>query len=165
MDAKAINIELDSNIDAVTSVIGRIEKWLKKYYTQDKVARMILGISEILFNGIEHGNLEISYSEKTDFLDKALYFAELEKRSKLKKYRDRKVRVTYLCKNGVVKIVVKDDGNGFDWRKLPETQDNLYESHGRGVSIARYCFDEVNYNDKGNEVTLLKKIDPPNARI
>ena len=79
------------------------------------------------------------------------------------KYKNRKVKVTYICKDNTVKFIVKDDGNGFDWKQLPSIEDNLYESHGRGISIARYCFDKVDFNEKGNEVTLFKKIDPPNA--
>lgn len=163
MNDKAVNIELDSNINAVSSVINQIEDWLKQYYGNEKIARMILGISEIIFNGIEHGNLEISYAEKTEYLNKELYYSELEKRSALPKYKKRKVKVTYLCENNTVKIIVKDDGNGFDWKQLPSIEDNIYESHGRGISIARYCFDKVAFNKKGNEVTLFKKIDTLNA--
>ncbi len=163
MNDKTIHIELDNNINAVTPVINQIEDWLKPYFAKEKVPKMILGISEIIFNGIEHGNLEISYADKTEYLNKELYYSELEKRSALPKYKNRKVTVTYMCKDNTVKFIVKDDGNGFNWKQLPSIEDNLYESHGRGISITRYCFDKVDFNEKGNEVTLLKKIDPPNA--
>jgi len=160
---KKINIELDNNITVISPTVSKIEKWLTRYFDDEKIIPMGLGVSEMIFNSIEHGNLEISYAEKTKYLDKDIYFSELEKRAALPKFKNRKVKITCVHEGDTVKIILKDDGDGFNWKLIPSMQDNLYESHGRGINITQYCFDNVYFNEKGNEVTLVKKIDTSNA--
>lgn len=57
-----------------------------------------------------------------------------------------------------VRIEVKDQGRGFDVKKLQDcTQaENLSENHGRGVFLIRQLMDIVKYNSKGNAVTMIK---------
>ena len=58
---------------------------------------------------------------------------------------------------------VADQGIGFDWRSLPDPKEksNLLNRNGRGIMMARYAFDEMIYNDTGNEVTLVVNLDVP----
>jgi len=53
-------------------------------------------------------------------------------------------------------VTVKDAGPGFDVSKVPDPSapENLLETHGRGVFLMRALVDAIDYNDKGNEVTL-----------
>ncbi len=61
---------------------------------------------------------------------------------------------------------VEDEGNGFDHRKISATaRDSKIqtdENRGKGISIAYGIFDEINYNEKGNKVTLTKFINSVN---
>ncbi|NOX34490.1 MAG: ATP-binding protein [Deltaproteobacteria bacterium] len=57
-----------------------------------------------------------------------------------------------------IKLMIEDEGEGFDWRKqksgeLPEDMD-----HGRGIIIMDTYFTHYSYNDKGNILYLEKNI-------
>jgi len=58
-----------------------------------------------------------------------------------------------------VEITIRDDGKGFDYLKVadPTTHEGLDKTSGRGIFLMNSFFDEVSYNDQGNEVTLTKK--------
>ena len=66
--------------------------------------------------------------------------------------------MSYKVSNNTLIICVKDDGEGFDWRNLPPVTERIADIHGRGICMTRYYFNEVWFNDKGNEVTLVKTI-------
>ncbi|MGQ9631136.1 MAG: response regulator [bacterium] len=53
---------------------------------------------------------------------------------------------------------VEDEGDGFRWREIPDprSMEALFEKRGRGIFLMRYYMDEINFNDKGNVVTMIK---------
>ncbi len=55
--------------------------------------------------------------------------------------------------------MIRDEGSGFDRSELPDPTDpeNLLKSSGRGVMLMQTFMDEVIFNDRGNEVTLIKR--------
>jgi serine/threonine-protein kinase RsbW len=55
-------------------------------------------------------------------------------------------------------ITVADEGPGFNAAGLedPTAEQNLLKESGRGVMLIRSFMDEVNYNDAGNRVRLVK---------
>ena len=58
-----------------------------------------------------------------------------------------------------IRISVRDEGEGFDVAGLPDARSpsGKRKPSGRGVFLLRAYMDEVNYNEKGNSVTLVKK--------
>lgn len=56
---------------------------------------------------------------------------------------------------------VTDQGVGFDPASVPDptTPENLMRPCGRGLFLMRKLMDEVKYNDQGNQVTLVLKLD------
>lgn len=52
---------------------------------------------------------------------------------------------------------VADSGKGFDHRNLPDptAPENLEKENGRGIYLMRHLADEVEFNEAGNEVTVL----------
>ena len=58
--------------------------------------------------------------------------------------------------------MIRDDGQGFDHTAVadPTSPEFLERPGGRGVFLMRAFMDEVIYNDKGNEVTLVKHLTP-----
>jgi serine/threonine-protein kinase RsbW len=56
---------------------------------------------------------------------------------------------------------VTDQGAGFDPATVPDptTPENLARPCGRGLFLMRKLLDEVRYNDQGNQVTLVLKLD------
>lgn len=57
-----------------------------------------------------------------------------------------------------IKLVIEDEGDGFDWRKQQDIDLNDDDDHGRGIIIMETYFNHYSYNDKGNILTLVKDI-------
>ena len=57
-----------------------------------------------------------------------------------------------------VDIRVRDEGPGFDYRQVPDPtlDENLDKPTGRGLMLMRAYMDVVEYNDKGNELHMVK---------
>jgi serine/threonine-protein kinase RsbW len=56
---------------------------------------------------------------------------------------------------------VTDQGDGFDPAAVPDptSPENLTKPCGRGLFLMRKLLDEVRYNDMGNQVTLVLKLE------
>ena len=55
-------------------------------------------------------------------------------------------------------ITVADEGEGFDSKSLPDptADENLEKPGGRGIMLMRAYMDEVAFNERGNEVRMVK---------
>jgi len=55
-------------------------------------------------------------------------------------------------------IAVADEGEGFDPRIVPDptVDENLEKPGGRGIMLMRAYMDDVAYNERGNEVRMVK---------
>ena len=109
---------------------------------------------ELLLNAVEHGNCNISYDEKTEWLKQGKDVLEL---IRLKR-RDpaigtKKVLITYDISPERTQITIKDDGPGFDWRAA---LDAPFEAglHGMGIKMSQTFVKRLWYNDTGNEVSF-----------
>jgi anti-sigma regulatory factor (Ser/Thr protein kinase) len=74
-------------------------------------------------------------------------------------YAERRVQVTARIDPEEALFVVRDEGNGFNPDDLPDptNAENLLKPSGRGVMLIRTFMDEVSFNDKGNEITMIKR--------
>jgi DNA-binding response OmpR family regulator len=82
------------------------------------------------------------------------------------------LRITYRISRDRVTLVIKDEGPGFDPNTLPHaaheedpighldvrTEMGIREG-GFGIMLAKGLVDEFRYNEKGNEVTLVKRFE------
>lgn len=118
--------------------------------------RVALGLSELLVNAVEHGNLEIDYAEKSRLLRQGRWQEEIENRLMEECYRDRFVAVAFCRNDEGVSITIIDQGEGFDWRPyLDFSPERAFDVHGRGISVARMLsFDCLEYRGVGNEVIV-----------
>ena len=116
-----------------------------------------LGLKELFFNAIEHGNLGITYDEKTRLEKEDSWKEELQRRLNLPENQDKYVVVHLERHAHEIVFIITDQGAGFDWRPY-ETMDpqRMFDSHGRGIAMARsLCFDELRYRGRGNEVMAI----------
>ncbi len=120
-----------------------------------------IGLQEVLINAIEHGNLEISYSDKQKMLDGGDYNQLLAVRATQDRYKEKYVDIKIFSTPQYLKVIVEDMGNGFDLSALPNLGDpeNFFKESGKGILMAINAFDQVQYNDVGNAVTLIKYSD------
>ena len=74
---------------------------------------------------------------------------------------NKRVRVEVRLVNGALEARVTDQGPGFDHTSVPDptTPDNLLKPGGRGLFLMRKLLDEVSYNEQGNSVTLVLRLD------
>jgi anti-sigma regulatory factor (Ser/Thr protein kinase) len=126
------------------------------YSTLEKIR---VGISEMITNAIEHGNLNISSEEKHEATETGVFRELLKARMADKRYKDRVVRCRVEISTDRADFIISDEGDGFDATKLPPPDDGqcLLNLHGRGINITQAYFDKISYNEKGNTVYLMKR--------
>lgn len=116
--------------------------------------RLIIGLTELMINAIEHGNLDIGYELKTELITNNKWKEEVAVRLNDAQYRERTAHIKCLKKKNEMLITIMDEGNGFDpapFMNIDSKRAN--ESHGRGIAIANMMsFDELIYKGKNNEV-------------
>ncbi len=129
--------------------------------------RALTGISEILINGVEHGNLGISYDEKTRLMDENKWREEVTRRLDLPEFKDKKVTVIFEKKENTYYLQVTDQGKGFNWKSFLEFDPSrASHNHGRGIAMANMiAFDRLVYNDQGNQVTAVMEVKPEAPEI
>ena len=118
-----------------------------------------LGLTELMLNAVEHGNLGIGYEEKGQLMLEGMLDQEIGRRLVLPEYRPRQVRVDFERRPTGVNYLVRDEGKGFDpTRFLTLEPERATDWHGRGIALARMTsFDHVEYRGCGNEV--LARVD------
>ena len=71
---------------------------------------------------------------------------------------DRTISCALRLRGNSLTIAVADQGPGFDWRAARGRQCEIWRASGRGLEIlARYAT-RIRFNDKGNAVTIIKKL-------
>jgi DNA-binding response OmpR family regulator len=138
-------------------LINQITVNFKNIFSDEEIINLRLGIEEMISNAIEHGNLAIGFTKKSEALKKG-NFGNLIKQ-KLRNTENSQKRIyisSHLTQNEFI-ITIKDQGRGFDWKDLPSLSSrSLHSYNGRGILLTKIFFDEVIYNDIGNQVTLKK---------
>ncbi|MBS0287806.1 MAG: response regulator [Proteobacteria bacterium] len=121
--------------------------------------KVILGISEILTNAIEHGNLKITYEEKTDLNLQSKWQEEIDARLNLPENKEKFVTIDFEKCDDKMILHVKDQGDGFEYQKyLDFDASRAMDNHGRGIAFANHiCFDHLEYLGQGNEVRCIVK--------
>ncbi len=118
--------------------------------------RVGVALEEALTNALYHGNLQIGSELREE--DERAYWALVKERGRESPYRDRRIHITARMSRDRGVFAIRDEGPGFDPSSLPDPTDpaNLEKVSGRGVLLMRTFMDEVNYNESGNCVTLVK---------
>ena len=155
-----VKYEITNRIFEVDEIVFSITKDFIYFFNINELQQIRVGLCEMITNAIEHGNLEITGDEKFQYTTNGNYIELLKsKLDNLKSY-NRKVIIEIRINNHNLKIVIEDEGQGFDTkiiRQYCKCKDTT-KLHGRGIMIANLYFDSVYYNKKGNKVTLVKKI-------
>jgi serine/threonine-protein kinase RsbW len=109
-------------------------------FSEEDVFGVHLALEEAFLNGIKHGN-------KMD--------------------ADKEIKVDFLVAADRVEICLTDEGSGFAPSSLPDPRcgENIYKTAGRGVFLMRSYMDVVEFNERGNQVRMVKyKSEPGGAR-
>ena len=108
------------------------------------------GLTELLLNAIEHGNLEIGTQHKGELLREGRWREEVERRLCDPVLGRRRVQMITIKTATDLTFIITDDGQGFDYRSQPE-QPPAGALNGRGIKLARdLSFDRLEFKGKGN---------------
>lgn len=114
----------------------------------------IIGLAELMINAVEHGNLEISYQDKSRLNEEGKWAEEVERRLQLPEYNQRWVHLSYFREAHCIRFEIEDEGHGFAPDNYLEIRpERAFDSHGRGIAMARMLsFSKLEYLEKGNKV-------------
>ena len=127
-------IKIPSNFKYIKDISSKVVDFLKQARSnidQSLLFDVRLCIEEALINAIKHGN---------------------------KMNQRLTVAVNYKINGDKLVVVIEDEGGGFNYKHLPDPtkENNLLRGSGRGVYLIHHLMDEVTYNKKGNQLTLVK---------
>jgi len=126
-------VVIPSKLDAAQEAENRLlEEVARNEYSEESTFAIKLAVEEALNNAVKHGNgFDAS---KT-------------------------INLSFRVDGGEAVVTITDEGEGFDPRSLadPTAEENLQKPTGRGIMLMRAYMDEVRFNEKGNQVRLVKK--------
>jgi len=130
--------------------------------------QMNIALKEALLNAIFHGNLQISAGEMEEVGDRLIGEYDLslvDRRRSEEPYCNRRVFLQVCVRPDEARFVVRDQGAGFDVSAVPAPNQPgaLEPGRGRGLSLMRTFMDEVEFNETGNEVRMVKRRREPGA--
>ncbi len=119
--------------------------------------KVAFGLHELIVNGVEHGNLQIGYDEKTQLHETNQWEEEIARRQMMEEHAHKFVEVLFERYADQIRLTVTDQGAGFDWGEYQEIRaDRIMESHGRGIAMAKaMSFDHLEYQGNGNQVVCV----------
>jgi serine/threonine-protein kinase RsbW len=74
----------------------------------------------------------------------------------------KRVRVEVIVGDCELIARITDEGHGFDPDRIPDptAPGNIDRAGGRGLFLMRELMDEVRFNERGNQVTLVLQLEP-----
>lgn len=159
-------VELSFEVGNERLLLGSLSAYLQERLAELDLSdeterrRISVALEEALVNAAEHGNLELDSQLRET--DRAAY-VELanERATVVEPYCERRVHLTARLTPEELRFLIRDEGVGFEPSSLPDPTDaaNLLKASGRGVLLMRTFMDRVEYNDVGNAVTLVKRLE------
>ncbi len=156
---REVSFDLSNNPDLIPPLIGYLLDEGDGVFLLDPADRTPIGMAlqEALHNSLYHGNLELSSDLREN--DIGDYFGLADQRRELEPYKHRRIHLTVRETPSLIEYRIGDDGPGFDPHKVPDptAPENMERVSGRGLLLIRTFMDEVRFNDRGNEITLVKR--------
>ncbi len=125
-------------------------------------AVVALGLTELLVNAVEHGNLDISYAEKKSLRQSEQWNGEIARRLALPEFSARFAVLRVARTERELVFTVEDQGAGFDWELYVDFDpERAFDPNGRGIAIARQLsFSRLEYRGRGNIVAAFVSLEP-----
>lgn len=162
-------LELQQSLRQARNILGHLERAEFWFRTQNEArdlatltahvapdpTRVVLGLTELMLNAVEHGNLGISYAEKTRLIATNMLEAEVERRLHLPEFAQRRARLKIDRDAEGVHFTIRDEGEGFDWAPyIDMSPARAFDTHGRGIAMSKLLsFDRLEFHGAGNIVS------------
>jgi len=117
-------------------------------------AKVVTGITELMLNALEFGQVGLNYAEKTELIDKHKLYDYVSEKLAAPENREKSVKVMLTRTESEVIVSIEDEGKGFDWKKyINFSPDRATDNHGRGIATAKLMsFDSLSYMNDGSKV-------------
>lgn len=128
---ESITIQIPSLVENLRIIESFIDNAKEVYNLDDDIyGNILIAVTESVNNAIRHGNHE----DPTKCVSLSMQLAESS-----------------------VRFTVEDQGDGFDFTRLPDptSPDRLEETGGRGIFLMKHLSDEVHFTDHGKSVELV----------
>ena len=125
-----ISIQVPSITENIRMIESFIDNAKDKFHLDDDIyGNIMIAVTEAVNNAIKHGN----NNNKT-----------------------KNVHLSLSLEDSLIKFVVKDEGEGFDYEELPDptSPENLEKPGGRGIFLMKHLSDEVAFKENGRVVEL-----------
>jgi len=112
------------------------------------------GLSDLMVNAVEHGNLGVTYLEKSLLKWEGDWEGEIRRRLELPQFKGRIASVRAELSPQAIVFRITDQGDGFDWQKFMQFDpERAFDPNGRGIAMAKaMSFSNLTYQGKGNIV-------------
>ncbi len=130
------SLVLASRLEEVTAFMNYLLKVLTaNEFAANELFAIQLAVEEALVNAAKHGN-------------------RMDPR--------KQIHLRFAVRANGFQIQIRDEGQGFDPNRVPNPEDPLYRERprGRGLWLLRNYMHEVQFNAKGNRVTLIRRRSP-----
>jgi serine/threonine-protein kinase RsbW len=128
-----IEFELPSDISLMNGVLHYlIERVAALGVIKPDASNLFIALDEAFVNAVKHGN---------------------------RHDHQKLVRITADISTKEARFTIEDEGEGFDVNDIPDPRDpeNLFKTSGRGVLLIYNIMDQVEYNERGNRLTMIKR--------
>jgi anti-sigma regulatory factor (Ser/Thr protein kinase)/ActR/RegA family two-component response regulator len=128
-----VDFELPSDVSLMNGVLQYlIERVARLGVIKPERSNLYVALDEAFVNAVKHGN---------------------------KNNPSKLVRITAELSAKECRFTIEDEGEGFNVQEIPDpcNPENLFKSSGRGVLLIYNIMDEVKYNERGNQLTMVKR--------
>jgi serine/threonine-protein kinase RsbW len=117
-------------VENIRMIESFIDNAKDRFHLDDDIyGNIMIAVTEAVNNAIKHGNS----NNKT-----------------------KNVHLSLFLQDSMIKFIVKDEGEGFNYDDLPDptAPENLKKPGGRGIFLMKHLSDEVEFKDNGRIVEL-----------
>ncbi len=125
-----ISIQVPSMMENIRMIESFIDNAKEKFQLDDDIyGNIMIAVTEAVNNAIKHGNSG---------------------------NKSKNVYLSLFLEDSLIKFIIKDEGAGFNFERLPDptAPENLEKPGGRGIFLMKHLSDEVEFKDNGTVVEL-----------
>ncbi len=125
-----INIQIPSLPENIRMIESFIDNAKERFHLNDDIyGNIMIAVTEAVNNAIRHGNRHNT---------------------------EKNVQLSLNLQRDLIRFVVEDEGEGFDFHHLPDptAPENLEKPGGRGIFLMKHLSDEVEFKEGGKVVEL-----------
>lgn len=134
MKLQNASLTIPSNVDSITLIERMVDDLSSSHCIDTELyGKVLLAVVEGVNNAVVHGN---------------------------KLHPDKYVTVKYSIDKEFITFSIIDQGDGFDFSKVPDptSSENIEKPHGRGIFLMNHLADEIEFYQNGSHIKMFFKL-------